>query len=72
MNEKTIEEFKESIDSTSDEINDGINADGLSEEQAKEIYINQLKASKTRFVGTKHDGNTTVSKYGVGFKPIDV
>lgn len=40
----------------------------LTDEEKREIYIKELKASKMRFKPVKHIGNVTVNNYGTKFK----
>jgi len=40
----------------------------LTDEEKREIYIKELKASKMRFKPVKHVGNVTVNNYGTKFK----
>ena len=40
----------------------------LTEEQKKELYVQQLKNSKIRFQSTETKGNITINKFGYDYK----
>lgn len=40
----------------------------MTDEELKKLYINQLKASKIRFVNTIHDGSITRTKFNTEYK----
>jgi hypothetical protein len=40
----------------------------LTDEQKREIFIEQLKESKIHFRNVTHDGNVTTSKFGAGYR----
>ncbi|MFW6247333.1 MAG: hypothetical protein ACOC22_04150 [bacterium] len=63
----------QNADVVDEELEDGINADSvegqeLSEEEQRQLYIEQLKKMKMRFNPIKHVGNKTINPYGTEYK----
>jgi len=54
---------------TKDEIPETIEEEKeLTEEEKRELFIKQLKESKTRFKNVKHYGKVTISQFGVKYR----
>jgi hypothetical protein len=53
---------------TGEELLDLAETEDLTDEQKKEIFIEQLKESKIHFRNVVHDGNKTTSKFGADYR----
>ena len=67
------EELIETINSEVEELQDGLNDDTeegqeMSEEEQRQLYIEQLKKMRMRFNPIKHVGNKTINPYGTEYK----
>ena len=65
--------LNEQLEGLEDELRDGINADNeegqeMSEEEQRQLYIEQLKKMRMRFNPIKHVGNKTINPYGTEYK----
>lgn len=53
---------------TGEELLNLAESEDLTDEQKKEIFIEQLKESKIHFRNVVHDGNKTTSKFGADYR----
>ncbi|MFW6219905.1 MAG: hypothetical protein ACOC33_03615 [bacterium] len=69
MSKEKKEEIQEAVDTLEQTENTEEKDVELTEEQKKELYIQQLKESRIRFKNEPvHMGNVTVNKFGRNFK----
>lgn len=71
VDELDIEMKQTNVDE--EELQDGINAENedgqeMSEEEQRQLYIEQLKKMRMRFNPIKHVGNKTINPYGTEYK----
>jgi hypothetical protein len=65
--EVETEEVTEEVTTGEDLLNLAETED-LTDEQKREIFIEQLKESKIHFRNVVHDGKVTTSKFGAGYR----
>jgi hypothetical protein len=66
--EMNAEEVTTEEVTTGEELLNLAESEDLTDEQKREIFIEQLKESKIHFRNVVHDGNKTTSKFGADYR----